>query len=65
MPPAGQHASSGTSGAQSMPRAQGLLGEELLHEWLRAWALDDGLHAFVQSEGGGWLPSRALAVLAV
>jgi hypothetical protein len=36
-----------------------------LHEWLRAWALDDGLHACVQREGGGWLPSRALAALAV
>jgi len=47
-----------------MPWAQGLLGEQLLHEWLRAWALDDGLHAFVQREGGGWLPAHALATLA-
>ena len=35
-----------------------------MHEWLSAWALDDGLHAFVQREGGGWLPAHALATLA-
>jgi hypothetical protein len=59
-----QHASSGTNEAQSMPCAQGLLGEQLLHEWLRAWAVDDGLHAFMKCEGSGWLLARALAALA-
>ena len=47
-----------------MPCLQGLLGSQLLHEWLRGWALDDDLHARMQREGGGWLPARALAELA-
>lgn len=43
---------------------QSLCGEQLLHGWLRAWALDDGLHAFVRGEGYGWLSARELRELA-
>ena len=39
---------------------QGLCGEQLLRGWLRAWALDDGLHAFVRVEGYGWLSAQEL-----
>lgn len=44
---------------------QALCGEQLLHGWLRAWALDDGLHSFVQREGYGWLTARALGDVAM
>ena len=45
-------------------RWQSLCGEQLLHGWLRVWALDDGLHAFVRGEGYGWLSARELRELA-
>ncbi len=43
---------------------QALCGEQLLRGWLRAWALDEGLHSFVQREGYGWLTARALGDVA-
>ncbi|KAK9825453.1 hypothetical protein WJX81_002266 [Elliptochloris bilobata] len=50
--------------AEAIPALQSLCGEQLLRGWLRAWALDDSLHAFVRAEGYGWLPARELPELA-